>query len=312
MLERALFGLLLLSAALLPARVVRATEQYPPYVLSASRACRGDCFGAIDESGLQLPGPAVTSIGRLYTGEGYNLSGEAAASLIHGEFSARAYSAGFSVIYPFASNAVSSGGSGQLFDTLIVTGGTGTALFHLPIRVSGGVIVQWSASSNYIPPYPPAQSTFFLSCGVNDPANPAQPVGCDDPEIIWLATTSVDEVVELVWSFTFGAESLIDLRPSVSANFGPTASQAGGQMTGTAAATLVATFEPAYVTDLGGSPIADVFVASESGFDYLTAVPEPDAAMLSAVAKASLLTLCALRRARPSSNDRQSIRRLEA
>lgn len=292
--KRAFVWLFGIAIGLVPQVPARATEEYPPYVLSESRACHNGC--SIDQSGLRMPGPAVTGLSRLYADPGFSFSAEGSSSLIHGEFQGYVRSGGFSTIYPDGSNNAASGGSGQLFDTLVVTGAGGVAQFHLPLRIAGAAIVQWTAPQNYMPPFPPGRATFFWVCAVGDAANLAQDIPCDDPEIIWEFSALVDEVHELVWTFTFGNETLIDLRPSLSANFGPTASPSGGQVNGVTEATITATFEPAYVTDLQGNPIGNVAVTSESGWDYLTAVPEPGATTAGAVAAACLGALSMRRR----------------
>ena len=235
-------------------------------------------------SGIEFPGPATSSISRNYTAEGYNFGVVVESTLVHGAHDGYAYAAGFTAL---AQNAATAQANGQLFDTLIMTGGAGAARLHLPIRLTGDVEVTRSAPALY--PDPGAEVSYRIVCAAAEPGSPV-PADCPDPEIHWDASTSVDEVVEVVFAFNFGAQMVIDLRPSLSASVLASGALAVGSLTGTAEATLSADFEPAYVTTLGGAPIPGVAIASESGFDYVNA-PEPDAGLLAAVAAACLAVL---------------------
>jgi hypothetical protein len=292
MTRQVFFGILLAAApvdVLLP-RDAAAQAHYPPSVYSSSWACHGPCdlsseYALSDQA---FPGPVTTSISRHYPGTGYDFGGVAESTLVHGRHDAYAYAAGFTDV---GQNWVNAKAEGQLFDTVVVTGGTGTAVFHLPIHVTGSVDVSWTVPELH--GYPGASARYGITCAVGQPFSGIF-IDCPDPEIVWEASAGVDQVIELVWSFEFGAQRNFDLRPSLSTEAGSAAGFSGGVVTGSAEAALSAVFLPAYVT----GTTAEITVTSDSGFDYLTA-PEPGAGPLAGVAMAVLGLLASRRAAGP-------------
>jgi hypothetical protein len=231
----ALAGILLVGV-LLP-REAAAQLHYPPSVYSSSWACHAQCDLPAEYalSEILFPGSATSSISRMYAGMGYNLGGVAESTLVHGEFDAYSYSAAFTDANVGA-NWVNAKADGQLFDTVVVTGGAGGGQFHLPIHVTGNVLISWSTPALH--PYPGASARYGITCAVGEPGTGTY-IDCPDPEIVWDQSGAIDQVVELVWGFTAGTLRNFDLRPSLSTEAGSVVGFATGTVTGTAEVTLV-------------------------------------------------------------------------
>jgi hypothetical protein len=249
-------------------------------------------IGPPDDDGPFSGHPARSSLSSGFTGDGYNVSGEAGLTMDQGWFATRVRVGGDLAIRPFASNGGGASTIGNVFDCLLIDGYQGGGRLHVPIRLTGGTLVSWTIGGVYVPPagLDPAVARTTILCAANA-GNTLLP--CDDPSFVWDASAAIDTTVELVVPFTFGTGFALQYGPRASTAVGYAASGSEGFLSGTAWLDLEGRLEPASVRDLGGNLLPDATITTLSGFDFLHPIPETDA---SASAIAALAALAARRR----------------
>jgi hypothetical protein len=237
----------------------------------------------------------MSSVSRTYPQPNFNVGVSAGVEIDNGYWRSTTEVGGEISI----SGQTSSGGSatitGDVYDCLVMGGGAGTGRLHVPVHLRGVVTVNWAVGGGYVgaPGTKFAGATFLLDCA---PSLGFQLVPCDDPSLTFDAAPllqTIDENVELVFSFAFGSPIEFHYGPRLSAGLGYAANGSDGTLVGEARIDLDGSLGPAYVTDDFGTVIPDATISAESGFDYLHPVPEP-----LATAEAALLALGALRRQR--------------
>lgn len=203
----------------------------------------------------------------------YNYGVSAALIQDFGFFDLAVRTGGSTDILEFSVLGGSTDVSGDRRDCLTFAGGSGSGLAHLPIRLAGGVSIEWSFGGAYVPPggsAPPAEVQLQILCVVRNLGSPTFGT-CNDFDLRWSASEAIDATFELVFPFTFGAPITLLLQTDGYSRLIYSSTGSTGSLDGFAEAGLRGELQPLYVTDLGGSPLPGATLTATSGFDYLTA-----------------------------------------
>jgi hypothetical protein len=241
------------------------------------------------DSGYRTGRPAVSSVSHSFLPPDYDVGAEAAATVDADAFGTSANVGGSMAIDPIYTRGASSNASGTWRDCLVIEGHVGDGRLHLPIHLDGARTLSFSTGGAYLPPQdapPIARALANLGCSAFT-VGVFAPDTCPDFAYDWSDSGDLDETVELIAPFTFGAPLDLRIDPTVSVGLGYTPSGAAGLLTGSAAIDLSGTLLAATITDANGTPLPAATIAAESGFDYLK-VPEPTAALGAVVALATL------------------------
>ena len=276
--------LVLASAASAPARAQECG--FVPDATSYSRVRFG--LEAYD-SEYQTGRPAVSSRSYSFTTPDYNVGTDASFTIDADAFDGSTSVAGSITIDPIYGRGASGTATGTWRDCLTIDGHAGDGRLHVPIHLTGARTLSFSIGGAYVPPdgsNPIARAFANVNCSAFT-VGVVAPDTCPDPAFDWSDSGAIDETIELVAPFTFGAPFSLQIDPTVSTGLGYTPSGEAGTLDGSAAIDLAGALLPATVTDAIGTPLAGVTIAAESGFDYLTA-PEPGGGALGAIAVLAL------------------------
>jgi hypothetical protein len=236
-------------------------------------------FGAeAYDSGYQTGRPADSSVSHSFMTPDYNVGTEAASTVDADAFGTSASVGGSMAIDPIYTRGASSNASGTWRDCLVIDGQVGQGRLHIPLHLDGTRTLSFATGGAYIPPdgSPPiARAIANLGCTAFT-VGAIVPDTCPDFAYDWSDSGELDETVELVAPFTFGAPLDFRIDPTVSVGLGYTPSGAAGVLNGSAAIDLSGTMLAATVTDANGTPLPAATIAAESGFDYFHPVPEPE------------------------------------
>ena len=171
-------------------------------------------------------------------------------------------------------------------DSITVSGGTGLGTVRIPFLVEGSVTLATSSSARFgftfCQSIPTGSPTGGVACSVNGqpPYDNDQP-----PNVAFLSSApNFSQLFNLDFAVPFGVP--YDLNFTVTLHSG-----AGGLVaSSTADFSHTGIAQPAQVFDALGTLIPNATIVAASGFDYVTAVPEPGGFILSCTGMLVLLT----------------------
>lgn len=262
-----------------------------PFVRSSSQVCLlGACLDAYTDY-MDPTRPAVSQRSNSYFTPGISLAADSTLAIDNGYWSGRVYSGGYSAIFSVATYYAAARAWGELHECLTVSGGSGVGRLHLPLHLTGGILVSWTIAGAYqLPPNAQPQLVDVrIICGqfgaVSD---------CNDPFYRFFESHVLDEQLELVLDFVFDQTFYLAIESSLALSYGVPANGEEGQLSGMVEGEVLGRYGAAYVTDTQGSAIPNAVITSASGYDYTHPVPEPGSPV-AATAAALALALVHLR-----------------
>jgi PEP-CTERM motif len=233
-------------------------------------------------------GPSSSSMSRADNAPGEHVAANASMVIDPGIFSAYVSSSGMVTAVALSTYGYSTSAFGTVLDSLTISSG---AFLDLPIHLTGVVNIGYSESGSYI--YPAgslsfATVTLSLSCHASDVGGSAPGRDCSH-SFLFTSSADVDSIVHFLIPFTAETPFYVEMRPTLSAQFGLPGITIDALNDGKTAVieghaigdfSHTGVFEAATVLDASGNPLPDAIIESASGFDYragfgATPVPEP-------------------------------------
>jgi hypothetical protein len=236
--------------------------------------------------------PATSSASSGASVPGFNVSAYGSLAVDNGYFESSTHAGGDLDITCCVSESAIVRNKGDVTDCLLMGGyNGGGGYLHIPVHVTGTAVAEWSTTSDY-QPSPGAKfagNQFGVSCYV---VVGTKAFACTGGFLEADQDQSVDQIIELVFPFTFGASTMFEYVPTANSSLGYAANGSSGKLSATGNLFVQAVLEAAYAVDGSGTPLPNTTIAASSGFDYFHPVPE---ASPSALAWAALASLAALR-----------------
>ena len=238
--------------------------------------------------------PALSSASNGLANPGFDVSASGGLAVDDGYFHSDTRAGGDVYITCCAGSSAIVRNDGHVSDCLVMGGyADGGGFLHVPVHVTGSSLAEWSISSEYqaSPGAKFAGNQVGVGCRIHVGQ---QLMSCTGGNLEFDVDQSVDARVELVFAFTFGAPTQLEILPTADSSIGYAANGSTGTMLTTANLSVLGVLEPAYAVDGVGTPLPNTTITAASGFDYLHPVPEPGGLAASCAAAAAL----AARRAR--------------
>jgi hypothetical protein len=276
-------GWLLLAA---PAPACYPPQLPFPFARSNSRVClAGSCLDAYSDY-MDPTRPAVSQRSTSFAYTGVSLAANSALAIDNGYFSGDVYSGGYSEIQLYSTIGAGASVSGELHECFTVTGSSGTGRLHLPLHLTGGILVSWTIAGEYQlnPVHHPQMVDVRIIC-----AQAGALSDCNDPFYRFFESHDLDEELELVLDFAFDQTFYLVVESQLALSYGvPANGEQTGLLTGMVEGSVLGQYGAAYVTDTQGTPVPNAVITSASGYDYTNPVPEPAPAAAGATAGLAL------------------------
>jgi hypothetical protein len=224
-----------------------------PFVRSSSQVCLlGSC---LDDSTdyLDPTRPAMSQRSNSYAATGISLAADSRLSIDNGYWSGRVYSGGYSAIFPTVTYGAGARAWGELHECLTVSGGSGVGRLHLPLHLTGGILVSWTIAGAYqLPPNAHPQIVDVrIIC-----AQAGALSDCNDPFYRFFESHVLDEQLELILDFAFDQTFYLAVESNLALSYGvPANGEDMGQLSGMVEGEVLGRYGAAYVTDTQGSPM---------------------------------------------------------